>query len=131
MTVVLDTNIVVSATFFNGKPRRCLEAWEDMKFALIVSPEILTEYEQIIARVAIQLQRPSVDWLSNIRRDAKVVRSAPVRPLCRDSKDEIYIQAAVGGRVDYLVTGDLDLLDLRVAYDIPIVKVDSFLRFIA
>ena len=102
-----------------------------MKFALIVSPAILAEYEQIIARVAIQLQTPSVNWLSSIRRDARLVQPVRLPPTCRDPDDEIYIQAAVAGRVDYIVTGDADLLVLRTTYDIPIVKADSLLKFIA
>jgi putative PIN family toxin of toxin-antitoxin system len=66
-----------------------------------------------------------------IRRDARLVQPVRLPPICRDPDDEIYIQAAVAGRVDYIVTGDADLLDLRTGYDIPIVTANSLLRFIA
>jgi putative PIN family toxin of toxin-antitoxin system len=130
MTVVLDTNIVVSATFFSGKPRKCLQAWVNREFALVSSSEILDEHKQTIARLTGQFRAQPTDWLSIIRRDARLVQPVRLRSLCRDPDDEICIQAAVAGRVDYIVTGDADLLDLRTAYDIPIVTADSLLRFI-
>jgi hypothetical protein len=37
MTVVLDTNIVASATFWRGKPAHCLEAWLLGKYELAIS----------------------------------------------------------------------------------------------
>ena len=131
MTVVLDSNIVVSASFFHGKPRKCLQAWVDRKFALVSSSEILEEYEQTLARLTMEFRTQPTDWLSVIRRDARLVQPVRLRPICRDPDDEIYIQAAVAGRVDYIVSGDADLLDLRTAHDIPIITADSLLKFIA
>lgn len=45
MIVVLDTNIVASATYWHGKPAHCLEAWVLGRFELAISHPILTEYE--------------------------------------------------------------------------------------
>ena len=68
MIVVLDTNIVVSATFWRGKPAHCLEAWTLGKYDLAVSHPILSEYEEIIARLAHRYPgKPSTDWLSAIK----------------------------------------------------------------
>ena len=44
MIVVLDTNIVASATYWRGKPAHCLEAWVLGKYDLAISHPILTEY---------------------------------------------------------------------------------------
>ncbi len=49
MIVVLDTNIVASATYWRGKPAHCLEAWVLGKYDLAISHPILTEYEEVIA----------------------------------------------------------------------------------
>ena len=51
MTVVFDTNIVASATYWRGKPAHCLEAWALGKYDLAISHPILTEYEDVIASV--------------------------------------------------------------------------------
>jgi len=53
MTVVLDSNIVVSASFFGGKPRKCLQAWVNREFALISTADILEEQEETIASFSI------------------------------------------------------------------------------
>ena len=37
MTVVLDTNILASATYWRGKPAHCLEAWTLGKYDLAIS----------------------------------------------------------------------------------------------
>jgi len=51
MIVVLDTNIIASATFWRGKPAHCLEAWVLGRFDLAVSHSILAEYEEVIMRL--------------------------------------------------------------------------------
>jgi putative PIN family toxin of toxin-antitoxin system len=45
MRIILDTNVFVSGIFFTGPPYRILEAWRDRKIELVVSPEILEEYQ--------------------------------------------------------------------------------------
>ena len=52
MIAVLDTNIVASATYWRGKPAHCLEAWILGKYDIAISHPILTEYEDVIARLA-------------------------------------------------------------------------------
>jgi predicted nucleic acid-binding protein len=44
MRIVIDTNVIISAIFFNGTPRRILEKWAEEKFELICSQEIIEEY---------------------------------------------------------------------------------------
>jgi predicted nucleic acid-binding protein len=43
MRVVLDTNILVSAIFYSGRPSKILSAWLDDRFDLVVSAEVLGE----------------------------------------------------------------------------------------
>jgi predicted nucleic acid-binding protein len=43
MKAVLDTNVLVSGTCFNGPPFHILQAWRIGKVQLVVSPEILNE----------------------------------------------------------------------------------------
>ena len=48
MRVVLDTNVLVSGTVFNGPPMRVLAAWAAGRFELIASIEILAEYRRCV-----------------------------------------------------------------------------------
>jgi len=69
MIVVLDTNVVASATYWRGKPAHCLEAWVLGRFDLAMSHPILTEYEAVIARLALRYPaKEPTDWFSAIRR---------------------------------------------------------------
>ena len=47
MRIVLDTNVLVSAVFFGGVPGRILEAWHDGRVQLVLSAEILDEYQRV------------------------------------------------------------------------------------
>jgi predicted nucleic acid-binding protein len=68
MIAVLDTNIVASATFWRGKPAHCLEAWALGRYDLAVSHPILSEYEEIIGRLALRYPaKQPTDWLSAIK----------------------------------------------------------------
>jgi predicted nucleic acid-binding protein len=74
MTVVLESNIVVSASFFHGKPRKCLEAWVDREFALVSSSEILEEYEQTLARLTMEFRTQGAKLSTQSRQGAKTQR---------------------------------------------------------
>ncbi len=130
MIVVLDTNIIASATYWRGKPAHCLEAWVAGKFDLAVSHPILTEYEEVIARLAARYpaRRPT-DWLTGIRQAAHFVLPAPLPASTSDPDDEMFIECAVAAQADYLVTGDKGhLLHLKQARGISIVAASDFLR---
>jgi putative PIN family toxin of toxin-antitoxin system len=60
--IVLDTNVFVSGIFFGGPPGAILEAWQDRRIELVVSLEILAEYERVGKELAAQF--PEVDLSS-------------------------------------------------------------------
>ncbi|MFQ5674868.1 MAG: putative toxin-antitoxin system toxin component, PIN family [bacterium] len=47
MRIILDTNVLISGVFFAGPPYQILKAWREGKAKLIVSPEILEEYQRV------------------------------------------------------------------------------------
>jgi predicted nucleic acid-binding protein len=59
-TVILDANVFVSGLFFAGPPYRILKAWQDGKVKLIVSQEIIEEYQRV--RVAGFSLQPFFAW---------------------------------------------------------------------
>ena len=129
MIVVLDTNIIASATFWRGKPARCLEAWLLGKYEVAISHPILAEYEEVIARLAIRYPaKQPTDWLRAIQQSGHVFYPLPLPPHTDDPDDEMFIECAVAARADYLVTGDKGhLLSLKEAGGVPIVAVSDFL----
>ena len=55
MKAVLDTNVLVSATFWSGPPARVLQAWVDRRFQLVASIEIIEEYREVLTEVGSRL----------------------------------------------------------------------------
>lgn len=59
MRVVLDPNVLVSAAISPaGPPRQILTAWTNERFDLIVSPAVLDELADVLARPGEQLPEP-------------------------------------------------------------------------
>ena len=132
MIVVLDTNIVASATFWRGKPALCLEAWLLGNYEIAISHPILSEYEEVIARLAIRYPAKQLtDWLSAIQRSGHVFYPLPLPSHTADPDDEMFIECAVAAQADYLVTGDKGhLLSLKEAEGVPIVAASEFLSLL-
>ena len=88
MIVVLDTNIVASATYWRGKPASCLEAWLLGKYELAISHPILSAYEEVVARLAIRYPaKQPTDWLSAIQQSGHVFYPSPLPPHTADPDD--------------------------------------------
>src|ERR1043166_145648 len=132
MIVVLDTNIVASATYWRGKPAHCLEAWVLGKYDLAISHPILTEYEEVIARLAARYPtKQPTDWLTAIKQAGHLYLPLSRPTATPDPDDEMFIECAARARADYLVTGDKGhLLVLKEVAGIRIVAVSDFLAFI-
>jgi uncharacterized protein len=132
MIVVLDTNIVASATYWRGKPAHCLEAWVLGKYDLAISHPILTEYEEVIDRLAARyLKKQPTDWLGAIKQAGHLYLPLPQPASTADPDDEMFVECAATAQADYLVTGDKGhLLALKAVAGIPIVTVSDFLRLI-
>ncbi len=132
MIVVLDTNIVASATYWRGKPAHCLEAWVLGKYDLAISHPILSEYEEVVARLAARYPtKQPTDWLSAIKQSGHLYLPSPLAAATPDPDDEMFIECAVAARADFVVTGDKGhLLALKQAGGIPIVAASEFLALL-
>ena len=59
MRIVLDTNVFISGVFFTGPPYQILKGWHDGNVQLVVSAQILDEYQRVSEILAAQF--PGVD----------------------------------------------------------------------
>jgi hypothetical protein len=130
---VLDANVIVSAVLTSaGIPAQILDAWRTERFTLLVSSPILEE----VARV---LEYPRIARLHHWPRAkirgfvAELAYLGIVTPgeitlniVRNDPADNRYLECAVEGAADYLVSGDQDLLDLHEHGGIRIVSPKTF-----
>jgi putative PIN family toxin of toxin-antitoxin system len=130
MKIVLDTNVLISGIFFSGPPYEILRAWRDGRVQILVSPSILDEYHRIGVELALQFQgvdlKPFLDLLTV---QAEIVLAPALPPVIRDDpSDDKFLEAAVAGQAQYIVSGDKHLLKLSVFQGIEILKPRDFVQ---
>lgn len=127
MRVVIDTNVLLSGLIRpRGAPGAIVGALRDGRIVPVLSRPMLEEIAAVLAR----------PWLLNkYGLDAAAVetvlrflvtRGELVEPrieirLCRDPRDDMFLEAAVAASADRLVTGDKDLLAMGAVEGVPIV----------
>jgi putative PIN family toxin of toxin-antitoxin system len=112
LRVVLDTNVFVSGVFFAGPPHRILEAWRRGRVSLVVSPEILDEYQRVGEELAEEFEGADLSpFLILLATHAEVIDAPALpAPLCRDPDDDKFLACALAANAAVIVSGDKDLL---------------------
>ena len=124
---MLDTNIIVAAAL-GGETRETIMLWKRGFLQLIVSDSIVREYLEVLARFVVDANRLE-HWTRWLGHPTKVTRVQPPTPMqvSRDPTDNQFLEAAVTGRAEYLVTRDKDLLVLKTFRGAVIVTPEEFL----
>src|SRR3989338_3778581 len=125
--VILDTNILISALGFGGKPRKILQLILDNQIRAITSSLLLAEFEDVINKKFPQLSLYFERINRQIRRKFKIVRPKKSLDILKDDDDNSGLEAALEGKCQYVITGDKELLDLAVYKDIKIITAEQFL----
>ncbi|MDI6721173.1 MAG: putative toxin-antitoxin system toxin component, PIN family [Candidatus Aenigmarchaeota archaeon] len=123
--VVPDTNIIISAIFWSGKPYKVISSGLRGEYQLVTSPEIIDE---VLTKLRNKFQFPE----DKIEEQANILMSLfhmiiPITKIdiVRDKSDNKIIECAVDGKADFIVTGDPDLLTLKEYNGIRILTADE------
>ena len=134
MKVVLDTNVFISGIFFRGPPYLALKAWRDGMIKLVVSEKILEEYlrvGEILSKQYSQIRLGPILELIMAEAEFTADLKLPI-PVCSDPEDDKFLECAIAGKADVLVSGDKNLLRVSGYGGIDVVTprkfVDSFLK---
>jgi putative PIN family toxin of toxin-antitoxin system len=132
VTVVLDTNVVVSAAFWpKSEDRRCFVLLARRKCRLAVTEIILDEYRALVTRIGRRKcpdknPAPFLDWIERV---ALLVEPSPLgKQRSRDAKDDPFVACALASRAEFIVTKDKNLLALEKPFGIEIVTPREFYR---
>jgi putative PIN family toxin of toxin-antitoxin system len=131
LTVVFDTNILFSATGWRGNPFQCVEVARAGKIEVVTCVELMDELaEKLELKLGFSPEQSAetlADYLSFVR-----VVSIPktLNAVPRDPDDNAVLECAIEGDAKYVVTGDLDLLDLKNFRGIEIVRASEFLAIL-
>lgn len=127
--VVLDTNLLISALIFGGKPEQVYNLVLEKQIIGITSPVLVVELtETLIKKFSFEMAR--IEQLQRIiRKHFKVVYPVENIHVLKDEDDNRVLEAAIEGRCSYIVTGDKGLLELGRYKNIKIISAKEFLTF--
>jgi uncharacterized protein len=112
MRLVVDTNVFISGVFFSGPPHAILRSWSRDSITLVLSAEILTEYQVTGNELAAKF--PEVDlspWLELVVAKGIIVDPAPLpEQVCTDPDDDKFLACALAARTRYVTSGDRALV---------------------
>lgn len=110
MRVVIDANVLISFLISRGETIASLfDVWEKEAFAVLVSNDILDEFDEVIGRMLTKALISSDNAFSIMRRLRKDTERVFITSEITDSpdkKDNRYLACALDGRANYLITGD-------------------------
>lgn len=136
MRAVVDTGVFVSALIHRtGTTGAVLRALRDGHFTVIYTTIILVEIIDVLGRPSFRLkyhiEPDDITALINlIRMRGELATPQRKVNVCRDPKDNKFLEAALSSAADCVVSGDADLLDLTFYEGIPILRPAEFLALL-
>lgn len=127
---VFDTNVLISALLFaESKPAQAFF------FALrngevLVSADVVSELDEVLGREKFRryvTEEERERFLRSLLRETRLVEIREKFTACRDPKDDKFLELAVNGSADCIVSGDDDLLTLNPFRDVAILTPKDFL----
>ncbi len=135
MKVVLDANQFVSAVLVPyGHPAQILQAWQEGRFELVVSPPILAEVRRVLLYPRLQRKHgwseAEVDaFLDRLRAAALVVPGQiNLQVVTEDPTDDKYLSCAMEAEAERIISGDEHLKNLEEYQGIRVLAPAQFLR---
>lgn len=131
--LVIDTNIFVSALLFkNSLPFKVVK-WAETDGIILFSDATFAELQEVLSRKKfdkyITSEERKLFLIKLISFTQKIIIERNITA-CRDEKDNKFLEVAVNGKADFIVTGDRDLLVLNPFENIMIITPDNFLNII-
>ncbi len=127
--IVIDTNNLISALGWEGKSRELLRKVIDKEYELFISVEIFDELKRVMNYPKFKFTEEQKNrFLDIISAVANVVDVKIKVDISRDPDDDKFIECALQANVDYLVSGDDDLKDIKQVKDVKIVSVSDLLE---
>jgi len=125
---VIDTNVFVSALINRkGAPAKIRNRWSNSQFLLVTSIAIEVEYTYVLLQS--QVPRGEVkELLADVRARALMVPIHGTLQVCSDPDDDVFLETAIAGKAEFLVTKNLKHYPRKSYQGVRIVKVSKFLH---
>lgn len=130
MKVVLDTNVLVSARVFGGKPRQILELITLERTLTGVSSQVLLDEYLGVLREKFSHDEAMLQRIKKVTQAYFEIVSPQHIPsvITYDPPDNQVLAVTHETTIDFIISGDNDLLTLKEYNGISIVTPDTFLK---
>jgi putative PIN family toxin of toxin-antitoxin system len=132
--IVLDTNIIVSALNWGGKPKAVFDTITNGFNSLFVSDDTIAEIGDALHKPKLNLTQSQINSKINIIKKYGTKIPVPlehkINNACRDFDDNIILECAMAAKADYIITGDKDLLVLKEYNGIKIITAKEYLEIV-
>ena len=128
--IVVDTNVLVSGIVLPASlPRQAVDKALDHG-VLLFSEATMSELAQVLSRPKFDHYASMEErmlFLAELGGSAEFVPIIQIVRECRDPKDDKFLEVALNGRADLVITGDADLLALHPWRGIAIVSPTDYM----
>lgn len=127
--VVIDNNVLVSAFGWHGKPEEVVKLAVSGKIANFTSMAMLSELARVVSYPKLRFSESlQAEIIETIFTSSSLVNvSGPLNVITADPADNKILECAVAASVDFIISGDNHLLNLKNFRDIEIVTPEDFL----
>lgn len=127
---VIDTNVIVSALVFSASIPTQAFTIAKTRGILLISADTLSELIDVLSRQKFDryLSREiREEFLVSLSAETEIIKITEKISICRDPKDNKFLELAIAGNATYLITGDNDLLELNPFRGVLILTPNQFL----
>ncbi len=137
MRVVLDTNVIVSGVISpRSYPHQILRYWSQGKFIVVASEAIIAEVIRVLRYPRIQeryhLTEEDIKAVINLfANNSQIVEGLYEVQTSRDPDDNMFLACALEGGVDYVVSGDPHLREIKQYHSIQIISSQQLVKMLS
>ena len=131
MNVVVDTNVLVAGLLSPfGPPGEIVRMIASGTLQLCFDARILTEYGEVLARPKFQFSSEQTQaLLEQIKTEGLSVAGNPLPARLPDPTDEPFLEAAIAGAVDCLITGNIKHFPSTKRQGVVVLSPNEFLEY--
>lgn len=127
--VVLDTNILISAFGWEGNCRDLFRKIINNELILILSKKQINEIKRVLNYPKFSFTNSQKEkFIRILYENSRIIESNSIFNIIDDKDDNMFLEIAFDSKAEYIISGDKDLLNLKVFKNIKIISVKDFLN---
>ncbi|MDR1803525.1 MAG: putative toxin-antitoxin system toxin component, PIN family [Treponema sp.] len=130
MRLVLDANVFISSFFLGGNPGTVLERVIEGVDELFITKEILDEIGEVLGRPKFHADKEEIEYFIDSIEEIgnRIIPKRQIKNVSRDKTDNKYIECGMTADADYIISGDIHLLELSEYGKIKIMTAREYLE---